>query len=308
MAELFHNGFYAMGTRCHCVFPGIDGNKAARVFHMLKNEVNRIENSLSRFLPDSDISILNKLAARKAVPVDSELYDILKTCQACAGITGGAFDITLRPLLEYWNGDLPNRGGRSQTQDPVALLEAVGMDHVILNDDEQTVSFDSDDVELDLGGFGKGYALAKIADLLRNFSVDNAFISFGESSVLTLGTHPAGDCWKVGINNYLDPGRSLHTFRIREGSVSTSGNFFVDDGGSLQRHRHVINPFTGHPVEAFATVSVFASSPVLAEILSTAFLVSPDEAVREIASELSQPEMEIVKVNYTNGTPEVRIL
>ncbi|NIR92512.1 MAG: FAD:protein FMN transferase, partial [Gammaproteobacteria bacterium] len=79
---------------------------------------------------------------------------------------------------------------------------------------------------------------------------------------------------KVGLNNYLNPGNSLHTFMIRDGSMSTSSNFYVDDNGELQNHRHVINPASGFPVEECVSVSVTAESAVVAEILSTALLVT----------------------------------
>ncbi len=265
-----------MGTRCHVVLPGSDSESAEQIFRVIKRELLRIEQDLSRFISDSEISCINKLAAQNPVPVSDQVFEILKICKKYYNITGGAFDITLRPLLEYWK-DKP--GDYSPNGEVTRLMETVGMQHVLLDETNQTVSFDNGNIQIDLGGFGKGYALERISRQLSKFSVESGFISFGESSILTVGNHPAGDHWKIGMKNYLNPEESVHTFLVRYGSVSTSSNFFVDDNGRLRNHRHVIDPFQGYPTEELKSVSVCSESPVLAEVMSTAMLVSTDEHI-----------------------------
>lgn len=291
-----------MGTRLNAVFPDMDDDTGHYTLNLIKNEVTRIEAMLSWFKFDSELTRVNKRAGKDEVKLSPELYEVLKICQDHSDITKGAFNISLRPLLYYWK----NRNANiTEEVDFRKLLGNLDMQQIYLNHDERTVKFANEDVEIDLGGFGKGYALEKVSTILQKLSVESAFISFGESSVLTLGEHPKGDHWKVGLKNYYKPSESLHTFHINNGSVSTSSNFYVNDKGTLKNHRHVINPFTGYPVEDIMTVSVSGGSAAVAEILSTAFLVLPDEEIEEISNEMVG--VTAVKVTYTSGTPGMSI-
>jgi FAD:protein FMN transferase len=300
MSRIYHNKFLAMNTRFHVIFPEMDDENGDRFFAAIKQEVNRIENKLSRFIPDSDVAKLNKKAAAEAVKADDEFFEIMNACRVCWEITEGGFDPTLRPLMEFWK----SRTGEEETEEELANIQAAtGMEKVQMDPVSKTIQFETDDLEIDLGGFGKGYALEKVKHLLNDASVKNAFISFGESSILALGQHPAGGDWKIGMNDYLNPGQSLHRFYVSGGSVSTSSNFFVSDNGRLKNHRHVIDPRIGQPVERCCSVSVSAESPVLAEMLSTAFLVSPDEVIYEVMSQYEN--LEVIKVDYESGRGEV---
>ncbi len=301
MKNVYHNRFFAMGTRFHALLPGMDDDTAERVFYLMKDEVLRIEKKLSRFLPDSDISRLNKHAKEKPVIVDDEIFDILNACRFCWQLTDGAFDLTLRPLMDFWKNQPQSN---AEVDEFAQLKKNLGLQHVNVDDEKKSVQFSNNQIEIDLGGFGKGYALEKIGELLSDSSVESAFISFGESSVLAAGNHPAGDSWKIGMNDYLNPGKSIHEFRVSGGSVSTSSNFFVADNGMLKNHRHVIDPKTGEPIEQLRSVSVCSESPLLAEMLSTAFLVLPEEKIEDIKEQYDN--LEVISVDYESGEAIVK--
>lgn len=300
MGKVYHNRFYAMGTRLHALIPGIEETYAERIFYRIKMEVERIEGKISRFLPESDLSMINRMAAINPVKMDSEMSDILNACRYFWSLTEGAFDSTLRPLTEYWKED---QKCARKASDHKRLMDNVGFQHLTLDKSNSTISFDNEHVELDLGGFGKGYALEKVKELLSDASVNQAFISFGESSILAVGNHPAGDKWRIGMNNYSDPGNSIHEFKVNNGSVSTSSNFFLDDDGKLRNHHHVIDPKTGKPHKPFTSVSVSAESPVLAEMLSTAFLVSSDEKIKEVMDHYDN--LDVIRVDYESGSAKI---
>lgn len=287
-----HTSFYAMATRCNVVLPGIPDEEAEAVFRHIQYEIGRVEQKLSRFQGDSDIARINQHPAGTPCPADDEMMDILRRIQQYSERTGGCFDITLRPVLQHWH-DHPE-GTLDQSLD---VLKKLGMHQIELDFPTSTVTRKNDTVDLDLGGFGKGYALERVQQMLARFGIRDAFITFGESSVLTLGAHPAGDCWKVGVKDYRQAEASAHTFSVNTGSVSTSSNFYVDDAGNLVNHRHVIYPHSGRPVEELVTVSVCAASAVDAEVLSTAMLVMDEEQIQEVADHF--PGIEIVKVDYS---------
>ena len=291
MPKIQHTSFYAMGTRCNILFPGIGEEEADDLFRLIKNEIARIEGMLSRFNSDSMVFSLNKEASKERVVVNRELFRILKTARYYYQMTQGYFDVTLRPLLQFWKD---NTGADQDAARQV--MRQVGMNKVHLEERGRTVYFSDEKIELDFGGFGKGYALEKVNDMLLRYGLESGFLTMGESSILTLGQHPVGDCWKVGIKNYKKPDSVIHTYCMNYGSVSTSGNFFVDDDGKIVHHQHVINPKTGMPIEELITVSVFSQSAVIAEVLSTAFLVMPENQIDDIVAQF--PDVEVLKVDY----------
>lgn len=289
-----------MATRFYVLIPGLEGGAGDELFQKIKDEVYRIESRLSRFIKESEISKINREAFEADVETDEECFEILSACKYGWNMTDGAFDITLRPLMDYWKGEENQSEERLKT-----LRDSVGMQHVDLNEKEQTVRFKNELIELDLGGFGKGYALEKVKQMIESSAAESAFISFGGSSVLAVGAHPAGGNWKIGINNYKSPGNSIHEFRVSDGSVSTSSNFYLNDDGKLQHHQHVINPKTGKAHDHFSAASVSAKSPMLAEMLSTACLLLPDEKIRELIQKYQ--DIEIIRVNYEPDEPAISI-
>lgn len=108
-----------MGTRFHLLMAETDEDVGFRIYQRIKNEVNRIEKKLSRFVPASDISRLNVAAFEYPAMVDDELFDVLKACKFCWEITAGAFDPTLRPLMEFQK----NNGNFSPTDERFSRLK-----------------------------------------------------------------------------------------------------------------------------------------------------------------------------------------
>ena len=297
--KLYRNGFYAMATRFFMLIPDVDESTGDLLFQRIRQETDRIESKLSRFIAESELTRINRNAGRGTVKTDEEMFEILEACRYMSERTGGAFDITLRPLTEYWG-----RGGSGQTEDDLEKLKSMtGYQKVNLQPEMRGVSFEEERVELDLGGFGKGYALENVNTILQKNSVSGAFITFGESSILALGEHPAGGAWKVGIRNLRDPAASIHEFQVSGGSVSTSSNIRLDDEDNLHHRKHVINPKTARPVENMKSVSVSAPSPILAEMFSTAALAMEDEEITELMQEYD--DVEVIRVDYSSKEPDL---
>lgn len=128
--------------------------------------------------------------------------------------------------------------------------------------------------DLDFGGFAKGYALRQISLLLKAAHVKDAFINFGNSSIMAIGKHPYGDCWKVGLTNpYTD--EVIREFELKNCSLSTSGNTPEYTG-------HIINPLTHIADESRRLSTVVAKDPLDAEILSTVFMIASEPQRKDI--------------------------
>lgn len=289
MSKVYHNAFYAMGTRMNVVLPHSDEELCERIYKMIKHEVERIEIKLSYFLPHSLVSEINNRAYEADVKVDSEMWQILKICLDYNRLTFGAFDITMRKLVDFYklNSDL----------DETDLTSC--MENIQLNDDLQSIRFLDDSTKIDFGGFGKGYALEKVQKLITDSPLESAFVSFGESSIITKGNHPSGKTWQVGINNYNNSGSAGYTFELVNDSISTSSNYFLDDSGQLTFKANVINPITGKLKKEIETVSVKCKSPIEAEIFSTAFMNLSDDQIRTIKEKYI--DIEVVRINFDNA-------
>ena len=187
----------------------------------------------------------------------------------CA-VTSGAFDPTVAPLLRAWGfwSDSP------ATPDPDVTRDAqshVGCDRVTVQHDAKSVGL-AEGSSLDFGGIGKGYAVDRALAVLRARGVTRAKVDFGSSSLGFLGRIDGG--WPVVIVDPLDRDTPLITFRVTDGSVSTSSQqerYFVRDG---HRYGHIFDPRLGRPVESrLLSVTVIATRGSSADALSTGLFV-----------------------------------
>lgn len=288
-----HAGFFCMGTRCHIVVSGVPQEEADPLIRMVKKELERVEDLLSWFRPHSEISRINREAPAAETAVDEELMDLLLACRDAHRRTGGAFDPTLRPLA-----DEPDPDRRLE------LLAEFGMRHVRLDPDRGTVRFDSPRIRLDAGGFGKGYALDRAAEIVRRCGFRDALLSLGESSITGIGSHPAGSGWPVGIRDARHPNRLAGEFRLRNASVCTSGTFQTGSDGTPRPDPHILNPRTSQHVRDLLTVSCMSGSAMEAEFWSTALLVLPFDEWRALEGPSSDLQAQRFAYSDPAGPPD----
>lgn len=283
---LYHNHFAGMGTRFDLVLPHTNKTNGNKVFRKIKVEIDRLEKKLSRFLPDSELAYINQFAGLNPVKVDQEWITILEACRKYYISTFSCFDVTLKPDF-----------GKDQNK-------LSGTDNIIIDKNNETVHFANPGIKIDLGGFGKGYAMERVSDILRLHDIKNALVSFGESSILAVGKHPCGNHWKIGVQHLFRPGENVFVFDLRNENMSTSG--MPGNNGKLRYRNHaLINHVTGHPVNILRTISVKSQKALDAEVLSTALYVSPPDKRKKILSGF--PGSEVIEAVYT-GEGKVSIL
>ncbi len=263
---VFHHVLAAMNTRFSMVLPGVDAITGETLAGEAKTLLKTQERLMSRFDPESALADLNQRAALEPVEPPRPLWDILLSCRAHWRRTGGAFDIaqTARTELRRQSAE---RGVPPAAGALAAATQRCGFHHVQFDIEARTVRFAVSGLQLDLGAVGKGLALERVAQTLRQRGVRCAFLSFGESSVAVIGSHPSGQPWPVGLADLFQPGRTWHRFDLRDAAMSTSGNR-TEDG-------HIVNPFDGQLINGRRTLSVACPCAVDAEVLSTALLAVP---------------------------------
>ena len=231
----------AMGTTFEVVLYGEEPDYLAHAAETALDVVEELDEQLSVYVETSDVCQLNAEAADGPVRVDPELFDVLTLCETLHRETDGAFDIMVGPLLRCWG--FYRRKGRVPPRAELAKARRlVGMRHVTLDPEDRTVAFGRRGVAIDLGGIGKGYAVDKVADGLRQLGLTSFLVHGGTSSVRAVGAPPGRKAWELGIRHPLDATKRLTTLKLRERALSTSGGyekFFVAEG---RRYCHVLDP------------------------------------------------------------------
>lgn len=189
---------HAMATRFELVAHGGNAARLRAAGEEALAEIERLEDQLSLYRPGSDIARLNALAAKGPVRVTPTLFALLQHARQLHHASDGAFDITIGPLVRCW-GFMGGEGGVPRPDALAAARACVGMSLVELDAGNSTVRFAREGVMLDLGALGKGYALERAVDLLREAGVTSALLHSGTSSVCALGSPPDAQAWQVAV-------------------------------------------------------------------------------------------------------------
>ena len=251
---------------------GSDARALPAIAEAAFDEVDRIDRLMSHYKPESPLSRLNREAARGAVTVDAELFEFIEGALEYTRQSGGAFDITVGPLMKAW-GFFKGDGRVPSPQALAAARRNVGASAIVMNPAERSIRFSREGVELDLGGIAKGYAVDRVVRLLRERGVEAALVSAGGSTIYGLGKPPHADAWSVEIQDPVDAGKTALTVRLTDRAVSVAGGsekWFEADG---VKYSHIMDPRTGKPVQGLLSVVVLAASGTAGDALDNAFFV-----------------------------------
>jgi FAD:protein FMN transferase len=233
-------------------------------------EVDLIEREISRFIATSDVAQINNLAPDTWARVGEHALECLKASARVGADTGGAFDVTIGPLMACWRN--PDRSPRTPSDAELAAVRArVGMRLLEVDEKERRVRVRAAGVEVDLGGIGKGYAVERAAAVLKEWGVESGLVNGGDSSAFGFGRQPGQDGWPVGVGGVGEEPVAPYRLLLRNRSLSGSG--------VQARGRHIMDPRTGRPVPGKRAVWALHPSATIADALSTAFFVMKPEEV-----------------------------
>ena len=266
-----------MATRFEIVLHGGDPSALRAAGEEALDEIDRLEAQLSLYRPGSELARLNAQAHERAVRVTPGLFRLLEQSRALSLRTQGAFDITIAPLVRCWGF----MGGPGALPEESAVAEAralVGIHLLELDAENLTVRFTRPGVMLDLGAIGKGYAVDRAAELLREAGVTSALIHGGTSTALAIGRLPDGACWKIAVTSPSNEpaAQPVAVVELEDESLSVSavwGRAFQAGG---KNYGHIIDPRTGRPAEHARLSAVVLRSATETDALSTALLTAPE--------------------------------
>ena len=269
------------------------------------DEVDRIDRLMSHYKADSPLSRINREAARHPVTVEPELFDFIADAMRYNRESGGAFDITVGPLMKAW-GFFGGEGRMPSGDELAAARRHVGGGHVILNPDQKTIAFDEPGVELDLGGIAKGYAVDRVIALLKQRPISAALVSSGGSTIYGLGAPPGRGGWEVKIQDPVDSRKTALTVTLKDRALSVAGRSEKSFESGGVRYSHIMDPRTGWPVQGVLTVAVLTSNGTAGDALDDAFFVMGPERSRAYLNTLPGTEALFFLPDATRGWKIVR--
>lgn len=272
--ERYEAGASIMGSTYTIAAFGEQRSQLASAVRAAFDEARRIDAFLSNYKDDSELSRVNRKAADGPVPVSKELADLLARCLDYSKASDGAFDITVGALMKVW-GFYKGSGELPYAWRIAGARRKVGYQYIDLDREHSTVRFEREGLELDPGGIGKGYAVDRMAALLRQAGIRSAFISAAGSSLYGIGAppdEPRG--WPVQIRDPNNARQTAVELHLKDQSLSTSGSyekFFEADG---KVYSHIMDPRTGMPAQGVVSVSVLAPLTLDSEAWTKAFFVN----------------------------------
>ncbi|SHH62793.1 FAD:protein FMN transferase [Flavobacterium defluvii] len=260
-----------MGGRFDISIAAKDSLTAEQNIDEVIAEITRIENLISDWKPDSQVSQINQNAGIEPVKVDREVFELTQRAIKLSKITNGGFDVSFAAMDRIWKFD----GSMTEMPSAEAIkksVEKVGYQNIILDSVKSTIFLKLKGMKIGFGALGEGYATDKCRAMMIAKGIKAGIIN-GSGDMSTWGKQPNGQPWKIGITNPFKPEKVLAVVPLNQGAVTTSGSYekFVVFNG--KRYSHIINPATGYPATGLCSVTVFGPNAETANGLSTSLMV-----------------------------------
>lgn len=253
------------------------GEKAQDAVDAAEAEIERLDTLLSTGNAGSEIVKLNE---QKSATLSEDGGYLVKRALELNKETDGAFDIAIYPVMEAWG--FPIQNFRVPSADELTgLLKHVDAAKISYDKDTREISFEDDQMKIDLGGIAKGYTSSRIMDIFKENGITSGLVNLG-GNVQALGTKTDGSNWRVAVQSPDDTEDYLGVLSIRDKAVITSGGYeryFEQDGVT---YHHIIDPKTGYPAEnGLVSVTIVSSDGTLADGLSTSLFIMGEEKAAE---------------------------
>ena len=257
----------ALGTVCSV---SLFDSKEQALLPAAFSLISQLENKISKNIPDSEISALNRSAGVSPVVLSKPVFQLLTMAHKFSILSEGIFDVTIDPVVELWGIGTDH----ASVPAPERLSHAVSLvdyRRVVLDSAHSSAFLPEKELAVDLGGIAKGYIADQVRDFLVSGGSGGGIIDLG-GNILTFGKKPDGSDFRIGIQDpFGGRGSSIGVLTMKEGSLVTSGiyeRFFEQDG---RKYHHIFDVRTGYPVDnSLAGVSIMTQESAAGDALSTA--------------------------------------
>lgn len=260
-----------MGSVFEISLVGTDSASLEYQIQLVIDEIERIENLISEWRPNTQISEVNRNAGIRPVKVDREVFELTRRAISYSILSDGAFDISVAALDKIWrfDGNMDALPSDAAVQNSVTK---VGFEKIELDSIASTIFLKQSGMKIGFGSIGKAYAADRGRHILQEMGVKGGLIN-ASGDIALWGKPPEKKSWSIGISDPEKPYKITRKLRMKEGAVATSGNYkkYVMFNGV--RYSHIINPRTGYPATELASVTVIGPMAEFANALSTSVMV-----------------------------------
>ena len=266
--------------------------------------LKQVNARLSMYQKDSELSRFNRTEKDQPFRISEDFFLVLKKCRDLNTLTSGAWDGTVKPLVDLWG--FGTKGRRNTPPEPDQIktaLEQTGFDTLDIKDHLLTKT--KPGITLDLGSIAKGYGVDEIAGLIREGGIENYLVEIG-GELRGAGENKHRKAWVVGIANpkkgVLNSGL-YKEIRLGDKAIATSGNYrnYFEKNGHI--YSHIISPKTGYPVEnKVVSASVISDTCTWADGLATALMVMDSQKAIDLVNSLDNTECLIIRQDKRKRT------
>ncbi len=259
---------YAQGTTYHISYAQNDSLVTQK---QVDSILNKIDSSLSLYKSYSLINLFNNSAS--GIAGDDHFIKVVKKSIETFLLTNGAFDITVKPLVQAWGFGVDGFKSLPDSSTIFAVKQCTGSLMLKLENNELKKSKPC--IQIDCNGIAQGYSVDVLADFLEDNNIENYLVELG-GEIRVKGKNKKGELWSVGIESPIDP--DLHPMQriinIKKGAVTTSGNYRKFYTNGSKKYNHIIDPSTGYPVDnGMISVTVIAKDAITADAFDNSFMV-----------------------------------
>jgi thiamine biosynthesis lipoprotein len=282
-----------MGTFANITAVAEDQETIARSIEAAYAELAAVDDMMSDYKEDSELSTMNREAFDRPVPVSEAVFEVLQASVAYSRLSGGAFDVTVGPLVQLWR--TMEKEGKKPTDELVAEAKAkVGYEKLILDEQSKTVRFAVQGMQLDLGGIAAGYGVDRAIEAMKAAGAAGGLVDVG-GDIRCFGTSPKQtNVWRIGLENPDGDGDILLVLNLSDCAIATSGDYrkfvMLDD----KRYSHIINPASGGSASELTSVTVIARTAIETDALSTAVSVMGQAKGLELIESIENTEAIVI--------------
>lgn len=267
-ADWFSDARPMMGTEVSVRLWSDDAEAGQLLLEAVFEEAARIDRLMSTYKYESEISKINREAAKSEVVVGKELFWLIGRSLDISALTEGEFDITYDSVGQHYDF---RSGQRPDVSTVEAERKLIDYKLVELDQAAHTVRFLEEGVRINLGGIAKGHVVERGINILRQQGIEHAIVTAGGDSRL-LGDR-RGRPWMVGIRDPRNDGQVTISVPLADEAISTSGDYerYFDEDGV--RYHHIIQPSSGAPASGVHSATVFGPDGVITDALSTSVFI-----------------------------------
>jgi FAD:protein FMN transferase len=304
-----------MDTYAKITILGLEDSLKQDCIAAAQAKLREMESRFSYYIPESELSRINSTPANTQIRLSDEMFSLIEQSMETYKDTGGTFDITLGAIGDLWkqsagSGTKPSSGQLTEAR------ERTGMDKLILDPENKTLTFLARGVKIDLGGIAKGYAIDKVYDIISEYGVSGGIIDIG-GDMRVFGQAQGGKNWIIGIQDPFfaaehgtdSAPRILKKMVITDTAIATSGHYRRFTAFGDERISHIIDPALTAGANKTASVTVLAPTAAEADALATAVSVMGGKKGLELINSLEGIEAIIIESNsadilYSRGAKQ----